>query len=143
MLRQHEIEIRVRYQETDAQGRVHHASYLNYFEIGRVELLRAAGYSYRQFEDDGIFLVVAEISCQYYLPANYDDLVRLRTTTERSKGARIEHTYELFRDDDLLVRGRSVLACVNREGRVQRLPRSLWLPANRATASLAGDDNLS
>ena len=124
----HEIEIRVRYQETDAQGRVHHATYVNYFEIGRVELLRSVGYSYRQLEEDGIFLVVTEISCEYIYPAMYDDLLRLRTTAGRSKGVRIEHLYELFRDDLLLATGRSVVASVDPNGKVKRLPKWLRLP---------------
>ncbi len=81
MLTEHEIQIRVRYQETDAQGRAHHMNYFTYFEQGRVELLRAAGHDYRQLEAEGYLLVVAEISCQYFLPASYDDLLTLRTTT--------------------------------------------------------------
>ena len=121
----HEIEVRVRYQETDGQGRLHHANYINYFEVGRVELLRASGRSYRQLEQQGLFLVVAEVSCQYFAPAQYDDMLRLRTTTARAKGARIEHHYELFRDDDLLADGRTVVACVDRAGKVRRLPE--WL----------------
>ena len=75
---QHEIEIRVRYQETDGQGRVHHANYLTWFELGRVELLRAMGHSYRELEEAGIYLVVAEASLRYYLPAVFDDILRLR-----------------------------------------------------------------
>ena len=125
MLTSHEIPIRVRYQETDAQGRVHHANYLTYFEMGRVELLRAAGYSYKRLEQEGVLLVVAEISIQYFLPAEYDDLLRLVTTTVAAKGARIEHEYQLFRADERLVTGRSVVACVDRAGRVRRLPD--WL----------------
>src|SRR4029079_3669350 len=81
MLTSHEIEIRVRYQETDGQGRVHHANYLTWFELGRVELLRAMGHSYRELEEAGIYLVVAEASVQYYLPAMFDDILRLQTTT--------------------------------------------------------------
>jgi acyl-CoA thioester hydrolase len=122
MLNEHEIAIRVRYQETDGQGRVHHANYFTWFEMGRVELLRAAGYSYRQLEESGVMLVVAEISCEYFLPAAYDDLLRLRTSTQSAKGARIEHAYEVFRGMELLARGRSVVACINRQGRVARLP---------------------
>ncbi|MFO0870123.1 MAG: thioesterase family protein [Pirellulales bacterium] len=125
MLTRHEITIRVRYQETDAQARVHHANYVTYFEQGRVELLRAAGFSYKRLEEEGILLVVAEIECRYYLPAEYDDLLRLVTTTVRAKGARIEHRYELYRDEELVVEGRSVVACVDRSGRVRRLPP--WL----------------
>ena len=125
MLSQHEIEIRVRYQETDAQGRVHHANYLTWFELGRVEMLRAAGHSYRELEESGVFLVVAETSVQYYLPAIFDDVLRLRTTTRRAKGARIEHQYEVFRGQELLAKGTTTVACVSRSGRVARLPD--WL----------------
>ena len=125
MLRQHEIEIRVRYQETDAQGRVHHANYLTYFEMGRVEILRASGYSYRRMEDEGVILVVAEISCRYRRPALYDDLLRLVTTTRRAVGVRINQEYQVLRGTELLVTGESVLACINREGQLQRLPE--WL----------------
>lgn len=125
MLRQHEITIRVRYQETDAQGRLHHANYFTYFELGRTELLRAAGWSYRQVEDAGYLLVVADISCEYFLPAGFDDVLTLRTTVMHAKGARIEHQYEVMRGDDLIARGRSLIACVDRSGKPRRLPD--WL----------------
>jgi len=125
MLTQHEIEFRVRYQETDGQGRVHHANYPTWFELGRVELLRAAGHSYRELEEAGAFLVVAEISVQYYLPAFFDDVLRLRTTTVRARGARIEHRYEVFRGEELLAEGKTTVACISRSGRVSRLPE--WL----------------
>jgi acyl-CoA thioester hydrolase len=128
MLTQHEIEIRVRYQETDGQGRVHHANYLTWFELGRVELLRAAGHSYRQLEEAGIFLVVAEVAIQYFLPAHFDDVLRLRTTTDRAKGARIEHFYEVLRGKELLAKGSTTVACIDRTGRVTRLPD--WLKAD-------------
>jgi acyl-CoA thioester hydrolase len=131
MLRQHDIQIRVRYQETDGQGRVHHANYFTYFELGRIEILRAAGMSYRQVEEAGYHLVVAEIGCEYFLPAVFDDLLTLRTSVVRAKGARIEHQYEVFRDADLLARGRSVVACIDRTGKVRRLPDWL-LPAETA-----------
>lgn len=125
MQRSHETEIRVRYQETDGQGRVHHGNFVNYFEIGRIELLRASGHSYRDLEQSGVMLVVSELSCRYHMAAFYDDVLRLRTTTVRSKGVRIEHRYEVFRGDDLIAEGRTVVACVNASGGVQRLPE--WL----------------
>jgi len=124
-LKEHEIEIRVRYQETDAQGRVHHATYINYFEIGRVEFLRAMGRSYRQLEKDGIFLVVSEISCNYFRGAMYDDLLMLKTRVTRAKGVRITHEYELTLDGELVVTGHSVVASVSPDGKVKRLPS--WL----------------
>src|SRR5436190_21202867 len=127
MLTEHEIEIRVRYQETDGQGRVHHANYFNYFEVGRTELLRASGHSYRQLEESGLMLVVAEITCRYFAPASYDDVLRVRTVTTSARGARIEHLYQVHRDKTLLVEARSVLACINREGQVRRLPSYLLM----------------
>ncbi len=129
MLTQHEVEIRVRYQETDGQGRVHHANYFTYFELGRTELLRAAGYDYRRLEEMGYMLVVHEIRCVYHQPAAFDDLLRLRTTTTAARGASIAHRYEVYRGDSLLAEGESMLACVNREGRVTRLPRFLFKEA--------------
>lgn len=125
MLREHEIEIRIRYQETDGQGRLHHANYLTFFEQGRTELLRAAGYSYRQIEEEGWMLVVSEMTCKYFQPANYDDLLRVRTIVEEAKGARIINRYQVFRGDTLLAEGHSVVACINRQGRVTRLPPRL------------------
>jgi acyl-CoA thioester hydrolase len=126
---QNESEIRVRYQETDGQGRVHHANYLTWFELGRVELLRAAGHSYRELEEAGIFLVVADVRLQYYLPAFFDDVLRLVTATALAKGARIEHRYQVFRGEELLADGATTVACVNRQGRVTRLPKWLLEPA--------------
>ena len=125
MLTTHEISFRVRYQETDGQGVVHHANYLTWLELGRVELLRAAGHSYRELEEHGIFLVVAEANIRYYLPARFDDLLRLVTTAVRAKGARIEHRYGLFRGAELLAEATTTIACIDQTGRVSRLPE--WL----------------
>jgi acyl-CoA thioester hydrolase len=135
MRSEHEIQFRVRYQETDGQGRVHHANYLTWFEMGRVELLRAAGHSYRDLEAAGLFLVVVEMHVHYHAPAFFDDLVRLRTTTMQAKGARIVHRYEVFRDDVLLAEGRSTIACVDRRGRPARLPAWLASSAREAARS--------
>lgn len=125
MLRQHSITVRVAYHETDGQGRVHHANYLNYFERGRVELLRSAGACYKQFEADGRMLVVSEMNIQYRMMAEFDDLLTITTTVLESRGARIRHRYEVHRGDELLVSAESVIACVRRDGRVTRLP-SEW-----------------
>lgn len=135
--REHEIKVRVRYQETDAQGRVHHANYINFFEIGRVEFLRACGHSYKQLEQTGIFLVVAEIECRYLAPAFYDDELTIRTIVVSAKGARIEHRYEVRSGNELIAVGRSVIAAVDRLGKVCRLPKflrgDLPKPQNRSS----------
>ncbi len=125
MLTQHTIEIRVRYQETDGQGRAHHANFLKWFELGRVELLRALGHNYKELEAAGVLLVVAEVHLEYFLGAEFDDLLQLTTSVERSKGARIKHRYEIRRGEQLIAQGRTTIACVDRSGRVSRLPA--WL----------------
>ena len=125
MVYQHEIQIRVRYSETDAMGRLHHANFLNYFEMGRTEQLRSLGQTYREFEESGMLLVITKIAVQYRAAARYDDLLRLVTRTVRATTARIDHQYELFREQELIATASSTLACVNRDGQVQRLPE--WL----------------
>ncbi|HWE39501.1 MAG TPA: thioesterase family protein, partial [Isosphaeraceae bacterium] len=68
-----EITIRVRYAETDRMGLLHHANYFVYFEMGRTELLRRRGHSYRDIEDAGHLLVIIDLSCKFKRPAYYDD----------------------------------------------------------------------
>jgi acyl-CoA thioester hydrolase len=125
---QHSILIRVQYNETDGQGRVHHGQYLNYLERGRVELLRSIGHSYRDFELTGLMLVVSELNIRYLGAACFDDLLRLTTRVVRTRGVRIEHEYELITVDEAgqagptIVTARTTIACIDRQGKVARLP---------------------
>jgi len=127
-----EIQIRVRYAETDRMGLLHHANYLVYFEQARTELLRTLGATYRDLEDQGFLLVLTRIEVKYRRPARYDDLVTIRTTVERSTRVRIDHRYEVLLDGQLLAEGASTLACVDRAGRPQALPEFLWPPRDRS-----------
>lgn len=111
------LDIRVRYAETDAMGYLHHSNYLVYFEMGRTELLRLCGMSYRQMEQRGFFYVVARMEVRYRMPARYDDVITLTTTTTRISPVRIDHAYRVTRGEALLTEGSSTLVCVNREGR--------------------------
>ena len=125
---QHSIDIRVQYNETDGQGRVHHAQYLNYLERGRVELMRSIGHSYRDFEATGLMLVVAELNIRYLGAACFDDILRLTTRVIRTRGVRIEHGYELVKLDpageptEKIVEAQTTIACIDRQGKVTRLP---------------------
>ena len=78
--RQCELALRVRYAETDPMGALHHSRYFVYFEMGRTELLRLAGFRYRDLEERGVLFVVFKAACQYKCPARYDDEVRLVIT---------------------------------------------------------------
>ena len=122
---EHEFEIRVRYQETDAQGRVHHSNYINYFEVARVEMLRASGRTYKDLEEAGLFLVVVQLTCNYHQGARYDDVLRLKTTVVKARGVRITHRYEVFRNEELMADGETTVAAVDPTGKVVRLPS--WL----------------
>ena len=121
-----QVDIRVRYAETDAMGYLHHAQYFVYFELGRTELLRANGVRYRGMEERGIFYVVAKLECRFRAPARYDDVLTLTTATERLTPVRVEHSYKLHRGDTLLTDGASMLVCVGRDGRPQPLPDDIF-----------------
>ena len=94
------IDIRVRYAETDKMGVVYHANYFMWFEIGRCELLRAIGRSYREMEASGIGLPVIEAHCEYKSPARYDDELVVKTTGRLLSPARVEFAYEISRPVD-------------------------------------------
>lgn len=121
----HEIEIRVRYTETDPMGYLHHSHYFTYFEMGRTELLRAMGFRYRNLEERGYFMVVVKIASRFRRPARYDDLLTLRTTVTRTTLARIDYRYELLREGELLTEAESTLACVDRDGNLRAIPEEL------------------
>ena len=117
--------VRVRYAETDRMGLLHHANYFVYFEMARTEMLRQRGISYREIEDSGHLLVIIDIGCKFKRPAQYDDLLTIRTKVARVTHVKIVHQYEVLRDGVLLAEGHSTLACVDREGRPQALPEIL------------------
>ena len=79
-----EIRLRVRYAETDQMGVVYHANYFVWMEMGRVELCRQMGMRYRDMEQDGVLLTVAEVNCRYLAPARYDDEVIVKTTISQA-----------------------------------------------------------
>ncbi len=122
---EHEIEIDVRYYETDGQGVVHHANYFQYFELARVEMLKAMGHDYADLERDGIFLVVHSIACKYHKSAKFGDRVRIRTKVARATLARIDHQYSVFVGNDLIAEASSTIACVDANGHVRRMPECL------------------
>jgi len=119
------VEIRVRYPECDPMGVAHHAAYPIWFEIGRTELCRASGISYRDLEASGVFLAVVALEVRYHAAARYDDVLTLHTTLARATRVRLDHTYRLLRGDELLTTGRATLACLDRSGRPALLPESL------------------
>ena len=121
----HETTVRVRYAETDQMGVVYYANFFIWFEVGRVELLRALGHSYREMEKiDDCHIVVAEASCSYKAPARYDDLLRIRTRVLQVRRKTIRFSYEVLRDSggQLLATGETLHVICNKSGRPKSLP---------------------
>ena len=125
MALEHTINIRVRYPEVDAMGYLHHSRFFQYFEMGRVELLRSMGISYADVERQGIFFVVVKVECKYRAAARYDEELTLTTRVTRQAHVRIDHAYELRRGTTLLAEAKTTIACVDREGRLREIPEEL------------------
>ena len=120
-----EIKIRVRFSETDKMGITWHGNYFSWFEMGRTELLRNAGLSYRDLEESGTMFAVVAAECSYKHPAMYDDVLTLKTRVIKITPIRIEHEYRLFRNSLLLAVGKTVLASVDSEGKIKPIPSSI------------------
>lgn len=119
--------LRVRYAETDQMGVAWHGQYFAWFEVGRTDLLRERGCTYRELEADGLRLPVIDAAARYLRPARYDDVLEVRTRLARLGGARVEFDYEVRRqgEEPLLATGSTAHAAVDPDGRPRRLPAEL------------------
>ena len=130
----HETKLRVRYAEIDAQGHVNNAVYLSYFEVGRVEWLRAAGLSYRELEERGYGIVVVEVLAHYRRAAFFDDELTLRTELAALSRASMRFEYVVSRGGDVLVTGHTRHACVDVDTCKRfRVPEELLAAARKAS----------
>ena len=115
--------VRVRYAETDKMGVVYYANYLVWFEVGRTDLLRTMGWTYREMEEAGVSLPVIEAHCEYRQPAHYDDELEVSTRGALLSPARIAFEYDVIgADGTVSAVGRTVHAAINERGRPCRLP---------------------
>ncbi|EYE88593.1 hypothetical protein Q428_06965 [Fervidicella metallireducens AeB] len=104
----YKFSFRVRYEETDRMGIVYHSNYIIWFDIGRTEFLRSLGFTYRQLEEEGIWLPILEVGCKYKSPAKYDDEITVETYIMELSRVKIKFGYRVFRFDELLVEGYTV-----------------------------------
>ena len=128
MKAEHDLELRVRYAETDQMGVVYHTNYLVWCEIGRTELIRElAGVSYAALEEAGVALAVSELSVRYHGAAKYDNRIRVRTTlTEaRSRSVTFEYLITNAETDERLASAKTVLISLDPRGRPVVMPDSL------------------
>jgi acyl-CoA thioester hydrolase len=120
---QHETRLRARYAETDQMGVIHHANYLIWMELARVEFCEARGFRYRDMEcQDGVFLAVVEVNCRYLRPARFDDAIVVRTTVEDANTRMARFGYGILRGKETLATGFSKHVYVSKEMRPVRLP---------------------
>jgi acyl-CoA thioester hydrolase len=118
---------RVIYGDTDRMGVVYYANYLRWFETGRSELLRQMGLPYGEIEDQGFHFPVTEVSCHYTQSAQYDEVVNIETEVAAVGRATLIFNYRITRglDNAVLATGSTKHACIDRTGRVSRLPKTL------------------
>lgn len=95
---QYEIQVRVRYAETDKMGYVYYGNYATYLEVARVEMLRSLGMSYAAMEESGVMMPVLELRQKYFKPAVYDDLLTVKIYMKEKPGVRITFDYEIFNE---------------------------------------------
>jgi acyl-CoA thioester hydrolase len=129
-----ETRLRVRYAETDQMGIVYHSNHLIWFEVGRVELMRQMGFSYRDLElEDGRFIAVAEVKCRYRAPVYYDEEILIRTRLKNVRESVVVFGYELVRADTkaLLAEGETTHIVTDSKMKVAALPEK-YLKAFRA-----------
>jgi acyl-CoA thioester hydrolase len=134
MIEYHDVTIRVRYAETDQMGVVYHSNHLIWFEVGRVELMREMGFSYRDMErDDGCFIAVVEVKCRYRAPVYYDEEVVVRTRLKNVRESIVVFSYELVRAEvgTLLAEGETTHIVTDSKMKVAALPEK-YLTAFRA-----------
>jgi acyl-CoA thioester hydrolase len=130
-------DVRVRFADTDAQGIAHNASYLVWFEVARVEYLRAYAGGYQSLRDLGIEALVLESFCRYIVPARFDELLHLHARVIELRGARFRYEYAIVREDgNLMAEGWTAHACVDaRTFKPTRVPE--WLADAMASAESA------
>ena len=130
-----EAQLRVRYAETDQMGVVYHSNYIVWFEVGRVEMLRQLGFTYRDMEKhDDTHIAVVDVHCRFKSPARYDDLITIRTKLTNVRESLLHFAYEIVRADDgeVLAEGESVHLVVNAGFKRIRLPKKYLLPFLKA-----------
>jgi acyl-CoA thioester hydrolase len=130
-----EVRLRVRSAETDQMGVVYHANHFVWFEVGRVELLRKLGFSYRDMEqNDGCFIAVVDARCRYKAPARYDDEVIVRTHLKNVRESLVHFGYELVRAADglLLAEGETTHIVTDAAMKSRTIPEKYMIACRQA-----------
>jgi acyl-CoA thioester hydrolase len=120
----HSIKIKIYYEDTDAGGVVYYANYLRYLERARTEFLLDRGISVADLHRQSVFFAVVRVDISYKKPALLGDIIEITTEVTELKNATITVKNQVFKDTSLLVEAYVTVACINKEGKPQRLPES-------------------
>ena len=124
----HETQVRVRYADTDQMGYVYYGNYAAYYEIARVESLRALGVSYKSIEEAGVMMPVLENHSKYLAPALYDENLTIHTIIKSLPGVRVKFDYEIYNESDKLIHvGETTLVFVDRVSKRPCLPPKVMM----------------
>lgn len=119
----HSSKIRVRYADTDQMGYMYYGNYAEFYEVGRVEMLRSLGMTYKSMEESGIIMPVTELRCRYLKPALYDEEITVKVIIEKMPSIRIHFRYELYNEkEELINEGETTLVFINKEKNKPCLP---------------------
>ena len=119
----HSSKIRVRYADTDQMGYMYYGNYAEFYEVGRVEMLRSLGLTYKSMEESGIIMPVTELRCKYLKPALYDEEITVKVIIEKIPSLRIHFRYELYNErEELINEGETILVFINKEKNKPCLP---------------------
>ncbi|MCJ8209554.1 acyl-CoA thioesterase [Mucilaginibacter sp. RS28] len=126
----HTTKIRVRYGETDQMGYMYYGNYAEFYEVGRVEMLRSLGLTYKSMEESGIMMPVLEMKCKYLKPARYDEEISVKVIMQKMPGVKIHFNYELYNESGALIHtGETLLVFVNMQTNRPCLPAQDFLDA--------------
>ena len=129
----HSTKIRVRYADTDQMGYMYYGNYAEFYEVGRVEMLRSLGMTYKSMEDSGIIMPVTELKCKYIKPALYDEEITVKVILETMPTIRIIFKYELYNEKEELINlGETTLVFLNKERNRPCMPSEDFLKRLKA-----------
>jgi acyl-CoA thioester hydrolase len=135
-----DVPIRVRYNETDQMGIVHHSNYIFYYEVARTELMRSLGTSYREMEERGALLVIRDVRSHFIAPAYYDEILTVRVSIREMPTVKVSFDFEIFNPSgELIHTGEVVLACVDKVTRRPKRAPEWFVALLTEAAGTSGD----
>ena len=118
--------VKIYYEDTDASGRVYYANYLKYLERGRTDFLSSLGFSHKDlYEKNNIYFVVKTCNIEYIKPANFEDILEIKSSIVNFSKAKIEFNQKILRDDQLLIDSKILIVSINTENKISKMPNEM------------------